>query len=80
MKNIEKLINECIKMEQSVVNDVFKVDVFKCKKELEDYKQDQALQLQQTGVKQSVCKNCGKPFVMHSRASGMCPDIFKHFE
>lgn len=39
-----------------------------------------ALQLQQTGVKQSVCKNCGKPFVMHSRASGMCPDRFKHFE
>lgn len=50
MKNIEKLINECIKMEQSVVNDVFKVDVFKCKKELEDYKQAQNLQLQQTGV------------------------------
>jgi hypothetical protein len=50
MKNIEKLINECIKMEQSIVNDVFKVDVFKCKKELEDYKQAQALQLQQTTV------------------------------
>ncbi|MGH2666645.1 hypothetical protein [Flavobacterium sp.] len=41
---------------------------------------NQALQLQQTGVKQSVCKNCGKPFIMHSRASGMCQDRFKHFE
>lgn len=60
MKNIEKLINECIKIEESVVNDVFKVDVFKCKKELEDYKQDQALQLQQTGVSGSVADTVGR--------------------
>ena len=60
MKNIEKLINECIKMEQSIVNDVFKVDVFKCKKELEDYKQAQNLQLQQTGVKRCSYKDIDK--------------------
>jgi glyceraldehyde-3-phosphate dehydrogenase/erythrose-4-phosphate dehydrogenase len=44
------------------------------------YKQSQALQLLQPDVSKSVCKNCNKPFVMHSRASGLCPDRFKHFE
>jgi len=44
------------------------------------YKYTESLQLLQTDVSSSVCKNCNKPFVMHSRASGLCPDKFKHFE
>lgn len=65
MKELENIISELVSINRRLANNFkteegkeLRADLFDITQKLEHYKQDQALQLQQTGVVRSCSHNC----------------------
>ena len=76
---MEKVI-QLLEFEKLTLNDLIKYEVAD-ESDLQMIAEiDQALQLLQSRVIESVCINCGQERNKHSKATELCPDRFKHYE